>query len=117
MRVRKEFAMRRLMLTLALALTVAVLAPPVSAEAANENPGVLPVNSSANGRSYGEWSAAWWQWALSIPTTVSPLLDASGVDCAQGQTGHVWFLAGVLNVSGQAERSCTIPSGMALFLP
>jgi len=103
------------MLTLALALSLAVLAPP--AQAANGNPGVLPVNSNPNGRSYGEWSAAWWQWALSIPTTVNPLLDATGADCAQGQSGHVWFLAGVFNVSGQATRSCTIPSGTALFFP
>ena len=109
--------MKRLMLTLGLALSLAVLAPPAPAQAANGNPGVLPVNSNPNGRSYGEWSAAWWQWVLSIPTTVNPLLDATGADCAQGQSGHVWFLAGVLNVSGDATRSCTIPSGTALFFP
>jgi hypothetical protein len=109
--------MRRLMLTLALTLTVAVLAPPVSAEAANENQGVLPVNSNSHGRSYGEWSAAWWQWVLSIPTPVNPLLDETGANCAEGQSGHVWFLAGVINVSGTATRHCTIPSGTALFFP
>jgi hypothetical protein len=109
--------MRRLILTLVLALGVAVLTAPISAEAANENPGVLPVNSNPHGHSYGEWSAAWWQWVYSIPTAVNPLLDSTGANCAQGQSGHVWFLAGVLNVSGQAERSCTIPSGTALFFP
>jgi hypothetical protein len=111
--------MRRLILALALALALAatVLAPLASARAENANPGVLPVTANAHGKSYGEWSAAWWQWVLSIPTTVNPLPDATGAECAQGQSGHVWFLVGVVNVSGQAERSCTIPSGTALFFP
>jgi hypothetical protein len=109
--------MRRLILLLVLALAAAALAPLASARAANANPGVLPVTAKAHGHSYGEWSAAWWQWAYSIPTTANPLLDETGADCAQGQSGHVCFLAGVFNESGDAARSCTIPSGTALFFP
>ena len=36
----------------------------------------------------------WWQWALSIPTSVNPLLDTTGERCMIGQRGSTWFLAG-----------------------
>jgi hypothetical protein len=36
---------------------------------------------------------------------------------AHGQLGPVWFLTGVINVSGTAERDCTVPAGKALFFP
>lgn len=26
------------------------------------NPGVIPPDAQPNGKSYGEWSAAWWKW-------------------------------------------------------
>lgn len=83
--------------------------------AKNANSGVLPPNSHPYGHTYGEWSNAWWQWVLSIPTDNNPLLDSTGADCAQGQSGRVWFLAGTLG--GSAVRSCTIPAGKALFFP
>jgi hypothetical protein len=78
------------------------------------NPGVLPPNSNAFGKSYGEWSAAWWQWLLSIPEAKNPNLDATGVNCAEGQSGKVWFLAGTFGGPG-VTRICTIPTGKALF--
>src|SRR5438876_1613577 len=31
-----------------------------------KNPRVLPPGSSSFGKSYGEWSAQWWQWAFSF---------------------------------------------------
>jgi len=37
------------------------------------------------GRTYGEWSAAWWQWATSIPVSSNPLFDKG--DGNTGQTG------------------------------
>ena len=63
---------------------------------------VLPVELRAFGRSYGEWSAAWWQWAYGIPVPTNPLFDETGALCGNGQTGKVWFLAGVFNASGTA---------------
>lgn len=82
------------------------------------NPGVLPVESRAFGRSYGEWSAAWWQWAYGIPVPVNPLFDETGARCGTGQSGKVWFLAGVFNASGTAVRNdCEVPTGTALFVP
>ena len=84
--------------------------------AANPNPGVLPPQSHPHGHTYNEWNVKWWQWAFSIPTDKNPLFDQTGADCGQGQSGSVWFLAGTFN-GGPAVRSCTIPTGKALFIP
>ena len=81
------------------------------------NPGVLPPKASAFGKTYAEWGAAWWQWALALPNDVNPWFDETGDMIANGQSGHVWFLTGVVNVSGTAVRRSTIPQGKALFFP
>ncbi|HJU84890.1 MAG TPA: hypothetical protein VJ551_00210 [Nitrososphaeraceae archaeon] len=72
-------------------------------------------NSRPFGRTYAEWTAKWWQWALSIPKTENPLVDENGESCAINQNGPVWFLAGTLK--GPAERSCTIPVDRAILFP
>ena len=77
------------------------------------NPGVLPPNSSVLGKSYGEWGAEWWKWAVSIPLAINPMNDQTGANAAQGQSGSVWFLAGTFCPDlGQcnlatATRTCT----------
>jgi hypothetical protein len=58
----------------------------------------------------------WWQWALATPTNHNPLLDTTGADCAVGQTGKVWFLAGTFG-GGSVQRACTIPKNKQLFFP
>jgi hypothetical protein len=79
---------------------------------------VLPPQSRPYGLSYGEWSVRWWQWAYSIPFVGHPLFDETGADCAAGQSGPVWFLGGVFNVTGSATRDlCVVPAGKALFFP
>ena len=79
---------------------------------------VMPSDSHPYGRSYAEWQAKWWQWAISIPFDGHhPGQDESGVDAARGQIGPVWFLTGVFNSSGSATRDITVPSGKALFFP
>jgi hypothetical protein len=85
------------------------------AQGGNPNPRVLPVHSSPFGSSYGEWSARWWQWVLSVPAATNPLFDTTGEHCAQGQTGKVWFLAGTF--VGAVTRTCTVPQGKAVFFP
>jgi hypothetical protein len=84
--------------------------------AADAGGNVVPPQAHPHGQSYAEWAADWWQWALEQPTPVNPLVDLTGAQCASGQTGHVWFLAGVLG-GGSATRSCTVPKGTALFFP
>jgi hypothetical protein len=97
-------------------LLVSLLAAPAYADP-NPNPRVLPPNSRPYGSTYGEWGVKWTQWAFALPTSVNPNLADGNVDCSVGQTGRVWFLAVVFNLSGTATRSCTIPSGTALFFP
>lgn len=74
-------------------------------------------------KSYGEWSAAWWQWDFSLPVDHHPLFDTA--DCGTAQSGKVWFLGGTSFttvdpqgvVVGTAERTCTVPGGTLLFFP
>jgi hypothetical protein len=80
-------------------------------------PGVLPPQSHAFGKTYDEWAAAWWQWSLSIPKDVNPMLDTTGANAALGQDGHVWFLAGIWGGNGTYVRTCNVPAGKALFFP
>jgi hypothetical protein len=70
---------------------------------------------------YGEWSAKWWQWALTQPSAVNPVTDTTGEHCAQGQSGSVWFLAGTFfdpaGPIATIARDCTVPIGKALYFP
>jgi hypothetical protein len=108
---------QRIVALVSLALVLIVVAPGASARASS-NPGIVPPDSSYAHKTYGQWSAAWWQWAYSIPAPNNPLLDETGAKCGVSQSGSVWFLVGVLNASGTAVRDrCTVPAGEALFFP
>jgi len=98
-------------------LTTAPPSVPGRAGVADANTPVVPVRSQVLGRTYGEWSAAWWQWAFSLPVTGHPLFDATGEDAGRGQSGPVWFLGGVFSESGAATREIMIPPGKFLFFP
>jgi hypothetical protein len=75
---------------------------------------VTPSTASPHGHTWGEWSAMWWNWALSMPTTGNPVAGTAAAE--MGQTGSVWFLAGN-NHSDTATRNITVPSGTALLVP
>ena len=67
--------------------------------------------------SFAELSAEWWQWAVSIPTPLNPLVT-EGNNCMVGQHGDVWFLSGIF--AGGPEpvaRTCSVPEGVPLFFP
>lgn len=83
--------------------------------AANLNPGVIPPQAKAFGKSYGEWAGEWWKWAVAIPASQNPIMDTTGEFGAVGQSGPVWFLAGAFG--GDVTRQLSIPSGKALFFP
>lgn len=68
------------------------------------------------GRSAGDLSAAWWQWAMAAPPETNPVEDATGEHCAVGQQGNVWFLAGGFG-SSRISRRCVVPAGRFLFFP
>jgi hypothetical protein len=83
--------------------------------AVGPSPGVYPPNTTVLGMSYGDWSAAWWQYVLTFTNDVSPYLDTTGLYCNEGQGGPVFFLAG--GPVNPTTRRCTIPAGKALFFP
>lgn len=75
-------------------------------------------NALVYGKTYGEWSAEWWKWALTFPKGENPVADETGEFCDSGQSGPVWFLAGTLaGADIPVTRNCTIPAGKALFYP
>jgi hypothetical protein len=84
---------------------------------ADPKPKILPRDSTPYGNTYGEWSARWWQWLMAIPEAANPNLDPTGANCAVGQVGPVWFLAGTFGTLGDSvTRRCTVPAGKALLL-
>jgi hypothetical protein len=85
---------------------------------------MMPINRTfGDERSelFAKLSAEWWQWALSIPTSVNPQLDITdGKNAVVGQRGPVWFLAGIwdpANNGHTATRTCSVPQGTAFFFP
>lgn len=78
------------------------------------------LNSKPYGISYGGWTVEWWQWALSTPRSVNPVVDTTGQNWKVNQPSeNVWFLAGKVGetdqkypnrkVEIQTERSILIP--------
>lgn len=100
---------------LALAMSAVKTVPKAIAQADSIKDGIFQPGSKPYGKTYGEWSAALWQWILSLPSDKSPNNDNTGKNCHQGQTGPVWYLWSTFG--GAAERSCTIPSDKAIFFP
>jgi hypothetical protein len=83
---------------------------------------VLAPEEAHYGATLAQWSARWWQWAMEHPVTNHPLFDTTGADAAEWQIDPVWFIGGIFGtfvdpLHGFAERSITIPSGIALFFP
>ncbi|MFI3219329.1 MAG: hypothetical protein QX189_09435 [Methylococcales bacterium] len=81
----------------------------------NYNTGVIQPYAKIHGKSYGDWGAEWWKWALSVPYSQSPITDLTGEDGSQNQQGAVWFLAGTFGTF--AERTITIPAKKFIFFP
>ena len=78
-----------------------------------ENIQLYPVDSSPYGIPFANWTGNWWKWALEAPEAKNPVSDVSGKNCAEGQGGPVWFLAGTYG--GSAARSWTIPADKAIL--
>jgi hypothetical protein len=90
--------------------------PAFTEERAARNPGIVPPQAAAHGRTYGELQAAWWNWILETPAPDSAALDPTGAKCGSHQTDHVWFLVGSL-FGGAVNRTCAVPPGTFLFFP
>ena len=82
-------------------------------------------NSTPGNMNVGDWSAAQWQWFISMPANTNSLLDSG--DCGENQSAssRVWFLGGSINTmlfKGKAtiERNCQIPYSKGvenIFIP
>jgi len=104
-----------IVVSILLGLTVAVPVVP-EAFAKNPNPGVLPPHAKPLGKTYGEWGDIWWNWAVQSPSATNPQLDPTGEDCDVGQSGQVWFLAGVFG--GDRQRApAPCPQDSSSFFP
>ena len=96
---------------------LALIVPTAGAQARNDNPRILPPNSHAYGKTYGAWSAAWWQYVTAQPVSSNPLFDKTGAGCRNGQSGKVFFLVGAGTSESFTRDQCTVPTGKALFFP
>ena len=108
---KSQINVTRAMLVAATMFAVATTLPVGAGQGNLGNPGILPPQSHAYGKSYAEWAAAWWQWGLTLPVEGHPFYGCPA-NCEAGQSGPVWFLAG-----GPTECSCTLLVGKAVFFP
>jgi len=116
MRTRKQCWLLAVMMAVALPWAATDLLPRSAARGQEKSAlKTYPPGEKVFGKSYADWSAAWWRWAAAIPKNKSPVLDKTGAFASQGQGGPVWFLAGTTD--GSAERKVTVPAGKALFFP
>ena len=77
---------------------------------------VLAPDALVAGKTQGEWGNLWWQYILSIPTNDNPATDTTGEKASIGQSGPVFFLAGVYG-AGKVERTITVPGDKYIFFP
>jgi hypothetical protein len=117
LRKEKEDPMKRLRIRMTVVLVIMVLlliTQSVASAHGNANPGVLPPNSRVQGLTYGEWSARWWQYVLSIPAPQNPLTGGTGANCVFQRIGNV----GLVAADPQAGQTltCEVPAGMMLYL-
>jgi hypothetical protein len=69
------------------------------------------------GKTFGQWTVDWWNWAFSVPRAVNPIYDDTGQFAHVNQHGPVWFLAGTFGENKIVRRTCTIPYGKAILFP
>lgn len=79
------------------------------------NPSVYSKGDKPYGLTYGQWTANFWKWVISIPQQNNPNNDPTGQKCAISQNDKVWYLAPTFG--GTAERTCTIPAGKPILFP
>src|SRR4051812_26506393 len=115
----KEKHLRKMRLISLLGLLPLLSAAPAVAAtatepAANANSVVMPPDSQVHGKTYGDWSASWWQYVASVPQATNPLFDQTGADCGVQQSGPVFYLGGVYGPQGTVNvhrTQCHVPAG------
>ncbi|MFM0053844.1 hypothetical protein [Caballeronia grimmiae] len=79
---------------------------------------IVPPGGTFNGRTYAQWQASFWQWALALPTgpVPHPFQDCTNRSISADQSGDVWYWS-----APDAKLTCNqsgtiIPPGKAIFL-
>jgi hypothetical protein len=90
-----------------------IVALPSFANGDDINPYVYSTDSSPHGITYQKWTGEFWRWLLSLSASEHPRENYTPEKCANGQDGDVWFLEAPL--SGEEERTCTIPAGKSIL--
>lgn len=80
---------------------------------------VFPIESTPYGLTYGEWSARWWQWFLSIPKSRSPAFDHKGENASVNQLNpHVYFLCQTIDGIKSIDSRCvTMSERRSILMP
>lgn len=81
------------------------------------NPGIYSKDFSPFGIPYSEWIAKWWGYNVGISPVEHPRDHFSPERCNldQKQDDPIYYLPD--NLSGEEERRCSIPAGMAILAP
>ena len=77
-------------------------------------------DSKPYGETYGHWTVKWWQWFLSTPKSINPIVDGTGEHAYVNQPSKdVWFLAGKLADEDRnlPNRFCRIQTGRSILFP
>jgi hypothetical protein len=100
--------------TAALTLVFASLA----ASTTNAAPTFAPPPPTApHLKTYSNWGAIWWQWAVGTPAPQNPVLDTTGANCLVAQpVPGTTLLAGTFDGSS-VLRNCTVPIGSGFLIP
>jgi hypothetical protein len=107
---------RQIVVAAVVVASALVMAPPALADTSGLTVVSPSASSAQTGKTYGEWSAAWWQTMLAIPAKDNPTLDKTGANCRQGETAQIFFLAGQ-GTGVPVTRHCTVPATKPLFFP
>jgi len=103
-------------LTATLALAGSLLATPTVASADDINRGAFAIDARPFGLTYGQWSAKWWEWAMTIVPNSAGAFDS----CPNEPSGPVVFLiATVPNAVAPhgTQANCSIPANSAILFP
>lgn len=98
--------------SLLLSLALLVMPATVAAQPTptpGSGPRILPPDGRHYGKTYGEWSAAWWQW-------LAPQRPGEEITCGPGPTAGGWFGGGPSS-DVLITLVCTMPADTALFFP
>ncbi|MCW5551687.1 MAG: immunoglobulin domain-containing protein [Verrucomicrobiae bacterium] len=97
-------------LTAIIALLHLGMVGPLQAGVVVESPGAIIA-----GKTIGEWTAAWWQWAVALSPPGDPFTDTTGEFAGVNQSGPVFFLAG--SPDGSRGRQFQVPSDKYILVP